>query len=114
MIHLTSSVALELAPDNIRVNAISPGFIATPLATSAATGSPEEVAEKALRMRDALNGPYPLKRMGMPQDIANTALFLADEQSSLITGHNLVVDGGLAAGRPMELQHPLFFGRRRG
>ncbi|WP_310388433.1 glucose 1-dehydrogenase [Roseateles sp.] len=114
VIHLTSSVALEVAPDNIRVNAISPGFMPTPLATSSLTGTPEEVAGKAKRMRDALIGPQPLKQMGQPQDIANAALFLASEQGKFVTGHNLVVDGGLMAGRAVEMQPAFFFGRRHG
>jgi NAD(P)-dependent dehydrogenase (short-subunit alcohol dehydrogenase family) len=113
VIHLSKSVALEVAPDAIRVNAISPGFIATPLATSTMTGTPEEVDEKAVKMRNALSGTQPLHKLGKPEDMANLALFLASDQSSFITGQNIAADGGLSTGRPVEAQPGFFFGRRR-
>ena len=85
---LTKTLALELAPYNIRVNAIAPGSIDTPMAASGKSNS--KVLEKTLSM-------IPLKRMGRPEEIANTVLFLSSEASSYITGIIVVVDGGWLA-----------------
>ena len=84
---LTRSFAAEAAPMGIRVNCISPGWIATSEEEMlAATGS--DSGEWALP-------PSLLNRMGTPDEIANTACFLASEEASFITGQTLVVDGGL-------------------
>ncbi|MFW5706902.1 MAG: 3-oxoacyl-[acyl-carrier-protein] reductase [Bacteroidota bacterium] len=84
MIGFTKSVAQELGARNVRCNAIAPGFIETDMTA----GLPEEVkkgwAEK-----------IPLKRAGNPDDVANTALFLASDLSSYITGQVLAVCGGM-------------------
>lgn len=82
---LTRQMALEYARHNVRVNAIAPGFIATPMFE---TGHPEE--EKVLIARQ-----HPLGRVGRPEEVANAALFLASDEASFITGATLVVDGGL-------------------
>jgi len=82
---LTKTLALELAPYNIRVNVIAPGAIDTPMAASAKTD--QKVLEQTLAM-------IPLRRMGKPEEIANTVLFLSSEASSYITGSIVVVDGG--------------------
>ena len=82
---LTKTLALEFAPYNIRVNAIAPGAIDTPMATS--TKADPKVLEATLAM-------IPLHRMGKPEEIANTALFLSSNASSYITGSIVVVDGG--------------------
>ena len=96
VIHLTKSVALELGEQNVRVNAICPGFIATPLAT----GRPSPSEEQVQQLRDA-GAPHQLfGRVGEPVDIANMALFLASDESEWVTGQEFVVDGGLDAGRP--------------
>ncbi len=99
VIHLTRSTATELAPHHIRVNSISPGFIVTPifgrafgLDFDAAQGSTTELADEA-----ALHAAIP--RAGQPEDIARAAVFLASDESEFIAGHDLVVDGGLTAGR---------------
>ncbi|MDD5145789.1 MAG: SDR family NAD(P)-dependent oxidoreductase [Candidatus Pacebacteria bacterium] len=86
---LTKTLALELAPYNIRVNAIAPGAIDTPMSSSA--DMDPKVLEGTLSM-------IPLHRMGNAQEIANTVLFLVSEKSSYITGSIVVVDGGWLAG----------------
>jgi NAD(P)-dependent dehydrogenase (short-subunit alcohol dehydrogenase family) len=96
VINLTRSVSQELGPYNIRVNAICPGGIATPIfAGQLAVGSNEDYAAA---VRPALEMMQPIPRSGEPQDIANAACFLASDEASFITGHALVVDGGLTAG----------------
>jgi 3-oxoacyl-[acyl-carrier protein] reductase len=84
IIAVTKSLAAETASRGVRVNAIAPGFIATDM-TSAMTA---EAQEKTLAL-------IPLKRMGSVEDIANTALFLAGDESAYITGQVIPVDGGM-------------------
>jgi len=94
VIKMTETVSLELGEHNIRVNAICPGLVATPLTV----GHPDATKEDVAQLRDAAGGNQPLGRAGVPDDIAQAALFLASEASSYITGHALVVDGGIKAG----------------
>ena len=96
VIHLTKSVALELGEHNVRVNAICPGFIATPLAA----GHPDADDSQIQQMRDAGANSQVLGRVGEPADIANMALFLASDESEWMTGQQFIVDGGFEAGRP--------------
>lgn len=100
VIHLTKSVALELGAENIRVNAICPGIIATPLAAGRA-GTSQETLDK---MKRGLGKTQVLGRIGDPIDIANAALYLASDDSSYVTGHAQVVDGGAYAGKPWAKQ----------
>ncbi len=100
VIHLTKSVALELGADGIRVNAICPGIIATPLAAGRA-GTSQETLDK---MKRALGKSQVLGRIGDPLDIAQAALYLASDDSSFVTGHAQVVDGGAFAGKPWAKQ----------
>jgi len=79
---LTRSTAIEYAPRGIRINAVSPGPILTPMVQA----QPEESARIAARV--------PMKRMGRPEEIARTAAFLLSEDASFITGAEIVVDGG--------------------
>ena len=98
-IGLTQSVAVELAKDSIRVNAICPGGIMTPIFLGdrrPKSGSNESLEEA---LRPVFSNIQPIPRAGEPKDIANAALFLASDESSFITGHALVVDGGLTTGR---------------
>jgi NAD(P)-dependent dehydrogenase (short-subunit alcohol dehydrogenase family) len=100
VIGLTKSVALELVERGIRVNAICPGGVITDIWSPVYAGMPAEVIERASEMV----GPWlaedtPLGRAGFPVDIANAALWLASSESSFVTGHALVVDGGVTAGR---------------
>ncbi len=84
LIGLTKSVAKELAPRNIRCNAIAPGFIQTPMTDKL----PENIQQA---YKDAI----PLKRFGQVEDIANLAVFLAGDGAKYITGQVINVDGGL-------------------
>ena len=87
--NLTKTAALELAPKGVRVNAIAPASIDTPLlhASFAAQGDPELARTRNI-------GRHPLGRLGKPEDVANLALFLACDQSSWITGSIYLIDGG--------------------
>ena len=96
VIHLTKTVALELGEHGIRVNAICPGFIATPLAA----GRPDADDSQIEQLRAAGAASQVLGRVGEPLDIANMALFLASDESEWITGREFVVDGGFEAGPP--------------
>ena len=99
VIHLTKCVAMELGEANIRVNSISPGAIATGI-FGKALGLPVEAAEKTSAvMREAFKSAQPIPRAGLPEDIAQAAVFLASDESSFINGHDLVVDGAMTGGR---------------
>lgn len=89
---LVRTAATELSPRGIRVNAVSPGPIDTPIFGK--TGMPEEQLQQ---MAGGLIATVPLGRMGKPDEIANTVLFLASDESSFVQGQEYVVDGGLAA-----------------
>ncbi len=94
---MTRTMALELAPDNIRVNAILPGAIDTPMLSAGMERSlsPEQTAAERLAV---LAGRHPLGRIGEPADVARCAMFLADPAaSSYITGQEFVLDGGALA-----------------
>ena len=90
---LVKNLAIELAPAKIRVNAIAPAVIETPVYDTFL--SPEQV--KALL--PTFNAMHPLGRNGQPADAAEALLFLASDQASFITGVVLPVDGGVMAGR---------------
>ncbi|HUJ09952.1 MAG TPA: 3-oxoacyl-[acyl-carrier-protein] reductase [Verrucomicrobiae bacterium] len=85
LIGFTKTVAKELASRGIRANAVAPGFIQTPMTDKL---SPEA--------RKAQTDFIALKRLGLPQDVANVVLFLASDLSSYVTGQVISVDGGLA------------------
>jgi 3alpha(or 20beta)-hydroxysteroid dehydrogenase len=86
---LTRAAALDLGPKGIRVNAILPGVIRTPM-----------VSYVVETREDELAAGLPLRRIGEPDDIADAAVFLASENSRWITGTDVTVDGGLMAGTP--------------
>jgi NAD(P)-dependent dehydrogenase (short-subunit alcohol dehydrogenase family) len=82
---LARNLAVEWGPKSVRVNAVSPGFIATEF-------SEPLMANDAFMARRM--GQTPLRRPGTPQDVAGAAVFLASDAGAFVTGHNLVVDGG--------------------
>ncbi|MEK9869748.1 MAG: glucose 1-dehydrogenase [Gammaproteobacteria bacterium] len=87
---LTKTAALELAVHGIRVNSVHPGFIQTPMIEQALP----EVNEPVL---DLISQQVPLGRVGQPEDIARGVLYLASDESSYVTGTELVIDGGVTA-----------------
>src|SRR5215831_4185154 len=96
--HYTRMAGVELGPFGIRVNAISPGAIATPIfwggSTRAATLTADDNARKQAKLEGNLAKSTPLPRSGFGYDIANAALFLASDDGSFVNCHDLVVDGG--------------------
>jgi len=91
---LTRNMALDYARFNIRVNCVCPGFVRTPLM--------DRLAEDPERLRK-ITELHPLGRLGTPEDVANAVVFLASDESSWITGHALVVDGGFCAGHSADI-----------
>jgi NAD(P)-dependent dehydrogenase (short-subunit alcohol dehydrogenase family) len=90
VVGLTRNAALEFAHAGVRVNCICPGIIDTPL-VARAFGATEAIRETMHRF-------HPLGRMGKPSEIARCVLFLASDDASFVTGHALVIDGGITAG----------------
>jgi NAD(P)-dependent dehydrogenase (short-subunit alcohol dehydrogenase family) len=90
---LTHNLAMELAEHKIRVNAIAPAVVATPLYEGFV---PKDKLEETLA---SFNGFHPLGRVGTPQDIASAVTYLLSEDASWVTGAILNVDGGVMAGR---------------
>jgi NAD(P)-dependent dehydrogenase (short-subunit alcohol dehydrogenase family) len=90
LIGLTRVAALEYASKGVRVNAVCPGFVVTPMLERAGMLTKPEV-------RTLIEGLHPLKRLGMPEEIAEVVLFLCSGRASFITGHPLLVDGGYVA-----------------
>ena len=84
LIGLTKTVARELAPRGITVNAVAPGFIYTPM-----------TADLPEKVKEAMLAQIPLKRFGQPEDVAEVVHFLASEEASYITGQVIHVNGGM-------------------
>jgi len=83
LIHVTQELAVELGPD-IRVNAVAPAVVKTKFATALYEGKEEQVSST-----------YPLKRLGVPEDVGGAVAFLLSEDAGWITGQTLVIDGGI-------------------
>lgn len=88
VIGLTKSAALEYAQEGIRVNAVCPGWISTPI-TDRTLNDP---GVKAM-----IIGMEPIGRMGKPEEVAEAVVWLCSDAASFVTGHSMVVDGGLVA-----------------
>jgi NAD(P)-dependent dehydrogenase (short-subunit alcohol dehydrogenase family) len=94
VIALTKCMAMDLGPERIRVNCICPGIVETELVARlmAKMADPEAVMRERLSL-------HPIGRFGQPEDVAESAVYLAGDESSWVTGSALVVDGGYTAGR---------------
>ena len=97
VVMLTRNMAMDYARKGIRVNAVCPGFIDTPLFTNLFEIPGLE------EYRGRIIEAHQMGRSGRPEEIANAVLFLASDEASFITGHALVVDGGFTAGHRMGL-----------
>ena len=86
VVGLTKTVALEYAANNIRVNAVCPGFIETPML--------DRVTDASVKIREKLIGQVPMKRVASPEEIGHTVAWLMSDKSSYVTGVALPVDGG--------------------
>jgi NAD(P)-dependent dehydrogenase (short-subunit alcohol dehydrogenase family) len=90
LIGLTETAALEYATQNIRINAVCPGFIYTPLLEKAGMKTGTD-------LHTQISNLHPMKRMGTSEEIANAVIWLCSDAASFITGHALMVDGGYTA-----------------
>ncbi|MFH1841456.1 MAG: SDR family NAD(P)-dependent oxidoreductase [Candidatus Nealsonbacteria bacterium] len=88
VVAMTEALAVELAPYNIRVNAVSPGAIDTPMAQSVKEDS---------NILEATLAKIPMRRFGKPEEVSNLVLFLASDLASYITGSTVIIDGGWMA-----------------
>ena len=96
--HLTETAANELGEDGIRVNAVCPGAIATSIFGRAA-GLDGETAQRTVGfMAAALGDVAPIRRVGLPADVAEAVLWLGSDASSFVTGQAIAVDGGILTG----------------
>lgn len=87
---LTQTAALEYAIEGIRINAICPGFIDTPLLTKGGISDHADVKQHIIDL-------HPMKRLGKAEEIANGFIFLACDDSSFVSGTTLEIDGGYLA-----------------
>jgi len=89
---LTKAAALEWAPAAIRVNSVHPGYIDTPMVSGGLLAS-----ENGNELRDLIISRHPLGRLGQPREIADAVVFLISNESSFMTGAEMVIDGGYTA-----------------
>lgn len=93
---MTRALAIDLGEDNIRCNAIAPGWIASELSETCLGSHPDPAAAQ-----NGLNRIHPLGRVGTPSEVGNLAVYLASDKSSFLTGQIIVLDGGRAAKLPL-------------
>jgi NAD(P)-dependent dehydrogenase (short-subunit alcohol dehydrogenase family) len=108
IVHMTHACAAQLGPENIRVNCICPGLIATNIFANA-FGMPSQLGETRIEaIAEATKQSQPIPRGGRARDIAEAALYLASDGASFVNGHALVVDGGLTLGATGMAQMAVF------
>ena len=89
VVGLTKNAAVQYAPSNIRVNAVCPGYVLTPMTEQGSLLDPGNAEQIISR--------HPLGRLGTPEEIAETVVWLASDAASFVTGHTMTVDGGYVA-----------------
>lgn len=108
VIQVTRSAAVELGERGVRANSLSPGPVLTGIFAKGAGIDPALADERARDLEPlfetALESWQPLRRAATPEDIAPAAVWLASDSSAFVNGHDLVVDGGISAGRPISVQ----------
>ena len=92
---LTKALAFELGPRGIRVNALAPGSVDTPMRRQSVAVLPPE---HQIELQKYVERSYPLGRIGQPSDLAGIAVFLASDEAAWVTGGIFAIDGGLTAG----------------
>jgi len=90
VIGLTKAAALEYARSNVRINAVCPSFIETPMVTA--------ITEVSQKMAESTRKASPMKRLGRPEEVAELILWLCSSRSSFVNGVSYAIDGGLTAG----------------
>lgn len=108
VIQVTRGAAVELGERGVRANSLSPGPVLTGIFAKGAGIDPAQADRRAHDLeplfRSALESWQPLRRAATPEDIAPAAVWLASDASGFVNGHDLVVDGGISAGRPISVQ----------
>jgi NAD(P)-dependent dehydrogenase (short-subunit alcohol dehydrogenase family) len=109
VIHVTRCAAVELGESGVRVNSISPGPILTGIFGKSVGLDPADADRRARELEslfESLVRPWqPIPRAGVADDVARAAVWLASDASRFVNGHDLVVDGGICAGRPFSTSH---------
>ena len=113
VIHLSRCAAMELGEAGVRVNSISPGAIATGIFGKAMGLESAEAEKTAEMMQTNFAKAQPIKRAGLPEDIANAAVFLASDEASFVNGADLLVDGGITGGRQWSVAQEAYKGMRQ-
>jgi NAD(P)-dependent dehydrogenase (short-subunit alcohol dehydrogenase family) len=90
VVGLTETAAIEYAPLGIRINALCPGFIYTPMLENAGLAEDD-------KLHQAITNMHAMKRMGKPEEVADALLWLSSDEATFVTGHSLAVDGGFLA-----------------
>ena len=100
VIHLSKAMALDHAPDKIRVNAIGPGTCRTPMVEGiVAKNYPKFGFDSPDEMWESRREAHPIGRVGTALDVANLIVFLASDEASWITGSSVIIDGGFSIGK---------------
>lgn len=90
VVGITETAAIEYAPRGIRVNALCPGFIETPMLSNAGLDKNDE-------LHHAIENMHAMKRLGKPDEVADALLWISSNEATFVTGHSLAVDGGFLA-----------------
>jgi NAD(P)-dependent dehydrogenase (short-subunit alcohol dehydrogenase family) len=113
LVHFSKSVAIELARHSVRVNCIAPGHIQTAMSAFEEGSAPGNVIALAKEIDAIYLSNQPLKRRGRPEDVAQTALYLASDRSQFVTGIVMPVEGGVTAGDPVNHLSDILAARSR-